>query len=153
MSAIQIVRWSDMYARAFIDLSVEWLEKYVSVEPADLEILHHPHETVLDPGGMIFFAVDGDKPVGTVAMIPYDDGHMELAKLAVTESYKGRGISNMLMRAALEFAEARDVHQVILYTNRKLIPAIHLYKKYGFHEVPLEHNKYQESDMMMVRAV
>ena len=56
MSTVEIIRWDDKYHQDFIDLSVEWLEKYVSVEPADLEILNHPHENVLDDGGEIFFA-------------------------------------------------------------------------------------------------
>ena len=38
---IKIVKWEERYAQDFIDLSVEWLEKYVRVEPADEEILYH----------------------------------------------------------------------------------------------------------------
>lgn len=153
MSEIRIIQWEDRLAQAFIDLSVEWLEKYVSVEPADLEILNHPHEAILDRGGMVFFAMDGEAPVGTVAMIPAANDDMELAKLAVTEAYKGMGISHMLMRAALAYAQEREVRQIILYTNRKLIPAIRLYEKYGFLDVPLKYNKYLESDMMMSKRL
>ncbi len=49
MGEVQIVDWSDKYHQNFIDISVEWLEKYVSVEPEDLKILHNPHKSVLDP--------------------------------------------------------------------------------------------------------
>lgn len=74
---------------------------------------------------MIFFALEGETAVGCVAMIPDKDGGME-------------------------FAESKNTDPVYLYTNRKLIPAIRLYEKFSFREVPLEQNKYLESDMKMV---
>lgn len=146
---IKIIAWDERYAEDFISLSIEWLEKYVSVEPADKEIIYHPYEAVLSNGGMIFFALDGDKAVGTVAMIPAKDGEIELAKLAVTESYKGQGIGGRLIEQALMYAKENKYSRVLLYTNKKLLPAIHLYKKYGFREVQLLNNKYIESDMKM----
>lgn len=149
MEHFRVVRWTDEYHRAFIDLSVEWLEKYVSVEPADLLLLHHPHEQILEPGGAIFFVLAGETPVGTVAMIRVSDTAFELAKLAVTEDYQGRGLADLLMQSALGFARERGAEEVILYTNHKLRPAIGLYRKYGFADVPLRQNKYLESDRKM----
>ena len=146
---IAICKWNDRFAADYIRLSVEWLEKYVRVEPADEAILYHPHEAVLDNGGMIFFALDGDTPIGTVSMIRMPDGCFELAKLAVTEGYKGQGISKLLMDAALDYARTEKCEKVILFTNRKLIPAIGLYRRYGFQEVPMVDNEYEESDMRM----
>lgn len=148
MSEIRIVEWADNYHQAFIDLSVEWLEKYVSVEPADLEILYHPYESILNDGGEIFFALIDDSIAGTVAMIK-SGNIFELAKLAVTEKYKGKKIGNLLMERCITFAKEKGAKRIILYTNHKLIPAICLYKKYGFCEVDIGNNKYIESDMKM----
>lgn len=150
MGEIKIVEWEDQYSQDFILLSVEWLEKYVSVEPGDLEIINHPHEAVLNNGGNIFFAKYRDRVIGTVAMIKYDDDTFELAKLAVTEDFKGMKIGNQLIERCLLFAKEQSAKKIILYTNHKLIPAIRLYNKYGFKEVALEHNKYLESDIKMV---
>ena len=146
---IKICKWKDSYADDFYRLSVEWLEKYVRVEPADLQILKNPHEAVLDNGGMIFFACDGEKPVGTVSVINIGNGVCELAKLAVTETYKGNKIGDLLMKTAVSFATENGMSKVILFTNSKLKPAISLYKKFGFEEVPLVDNEYEESDMKM----
>lgn len=146
---IAIREWEDRYAADYVRLSVEWLEKYVRVEPADEAILYHPHEAVLDNGGMIFFALDGETPIGTVSMIRMADGCFELAKLAVTQGYKGQGVSKLLMDAALKFAREKGCERVILFTNRRLVPAIGLYRRYGFQEVPLVDNEYEESDMRM----
>lgn len=149
MVAIKIIEWEDKYAEQFKRLSLEWLEKYVSVEPADLEIINNPHRSILDNGGMIFFALCDGLIVGTVAMIRQNDGSFELAKLAVTEGYKGLKIGNLLMEKSLEFASQGKAITVFLYTNRKLLPAINLYEKFGFKEVPVAQNKYIEADMKM----
>ena len=146
---INIIEWNDSFAQDFISLSTEWLEKYVRVEPADEEILYHPHKAILDNGGMIFFANSNGINVGTVSMIKLDDSNFELAKLAVTESYKGKHISNMLMDRAISFAKENSADKVILFTNSKLLPAIRLYEKYGFQHVPLIDNEYEEADIKM----
>ena len=146
---IQIIPWKEEYAQDFIDLSVEWLEKYIRVEPADIEILYGPHGSILDDGGMIFFVNHDGVNVGTVAMINMGNDQYELAKLAVTESCKGQHISDLLMAAAIDFAHHNHAKKIILFTNSKLIPAIHLYHKYGFVDVPLVDNEYEESDMKM----
>ena len=148
MNDVKIVMWEDKYHQAFVDLSIEWLEKYVSVEPADLEILHHPYESVLNDGGEIFFAIVADAVVGTVAMIK-SGNVFELAKLAVTEKHKGKKIGNRLMERCIAYAKENGADKIILYTNHKLVPAIYLYKKYGFCEVEIGNNKYIESDMKM----
>lgn len=144
-----IVKWRDEYSDDFINLSIEWLEKYVRVEPADEEILYHPYESVLNDGGMIFFAQIDGVNVGTVSMINMGGGAYELAKLAVTESYKGRHIGDLLMETAVDFAKEKDAEKIILFTHSKLIPAVKLYRKFGFVDVPLIDNEYEESDMKM----
>ena len=146
---IEIREWSPEYAQDYIDLSIEWLEKYVYVEPADVEILNNPEKIVLNKGGMIFFAAHEGVNVGTVTMIPMEEGVFELAKLAVTEDYKGNHISDMLMEAGIGYAREHHADKVILFTNSTLIPAIHLYHKFGFQDVPLIDNEYESSDMKM----
>lgn len=146
---MEIVKWKEEFAGDFISLSIEWLKKYVRVEPADEEILYHPHEAVLDKGGMIFFAREDETNIGTVSMIKMGEGTYELAKLAVTESFKGRHMGDKLMEAAIGFAKENNAEKIILFTNSNLIPAIHLYYKYGFRDIPLTDNEYEESDMKM----
>lgn len=141
---IEIVKWDDRYSMAYISLAVEWLEKYVSVEPGDLEIIKHPHEAVLSPGGMIWFALKDGEPVGTVTMLKSGDGIYELAKLAVTERCRGLKLGAILMETAIDFAKENGAKKVYLFTNHKLRPAIALYHKFGFQDVLLI-----ESDMKM----
>lgn len=149
MPDTKIIRWEDRYHQDFIDLSVEWLEKYVSVEPADLEILFHPYENILEKGGEIFFALLDGQTAGTVAMIPCQDHAFELAKLAVTPQHQGMKLGNRLMEQCISFAKEKGAEKIILYTNHKLLSAIALYRKFGFSDVDLSDNKYLESDMKM----
>lgn len=146
---INIIEWEDRFAQDFISLSEEWLRKYVRIEAADEKLLHHPHETILDLGGMIFFANLDGVNIGTVSMIKMSDSVFELAKLAVTEACKGRHIGDLLMERAISYAKENSVEKIILFTNSSLIPAIRLYNKYGFTEVPLVDNEYEESDIKM----
>ena len=60
--------------------------------------------------------------------------------MAVAPEYQGRKIGQKLINHSIQFAKEKKWDQVILYSNTKLENAIHIYKKYGFHEVQLEKN-------------
>lgn len=149
MAEVVIVPWQDRYHRDFIALSMEWLEQYACLEPADMEILNDPWKTILDGGGEVFFALHGETLVGAAAMIRQSAGTFELAKLGVTARCKGLKIGRRLLERCMEFARAHGAKSVILYTNKKLEAAIALYRKFGFAEIPLEDGKYETSDMKM----
>ncbi|AKW15245.1 GNAT family N-acetyltransferase [Salmonella enterica] len=149
MNKLVIVEWQDEFRQDFISLSLEWLEKYVSVEPVDLEILNDPEGYILSGGGAIFFARYDDKIVGTVSMIPRGQGVYELAKLAVTEKHKGLGIGHHLMERCTEFARENGAVKIILFTTGVLAAAVNLYRQHGYIEVEMKDNKYLEADIRM----
>lgn len=130
-------------------ISLEWLEKYVEVEPRDIETIEHPHEVILDKGGMIWFALADGKVVGTISVLQEESGEWELAKMAVTEEYKGHGISNRLIIEALAYSREKGIQKLVLYTNSVLTPAVHQYHKYGFVDVPNMEETYDTADLKM----
>jgi GNAT superfamily N-acetyltransferase/SAM-dependent methyltransferase len=132
-------------------LNEEWLTKYFEVEPHDKVALSDPEGHILDKGGRIFYAAWDDEIVGTASLIPVEAGTYELAKMAVTESAKGKGIGHALMEHCIDVAKHIGASKLILYSNTKLEPAIHLYQKYGFSEVPLGSSVYKRSDIKMER--
>ena len=146
---ISIITWQDRYAEAFKTLNLEWLTKYVKVEPRDVETMEHPYEVILNRGGMIWFALCEGKAVGTVSLIPEAEDEWELAKMSVTEDFKGKGIGHLLMDAALDFAKAKALPKIIIFTNSVLTSAVHLYHSYGFKEVPVTGAAYETSDLKM----
>ena len=137
---IRIIRFDTAFADAFAQLNYQWIEESYGIEEHDHEQLDHPIESVIEPGGEIFFALEGEQAAGTVAMIRMDTDHFELAKMAVAPEFRGRRIGDDLMRACIDFARSANAKSIILESNTKQAAAIKLYRKYGFVEVPLDPN-------------
>lgn len=150
MQAVVVVEYEKKYQRAFELLNKEWIERYFTIEPADEYLLTQPEATILQPGGAILMALHEDIAIGTVGLRKLKDGTLELIKMAVHEQFRGKGIGELLGKAALEKAAAMGIEKVVLYSNTSLAPALSLYKKLGFVEVPLEpDNEYTRSDIKM----
>ena len=150
---IEIIAFEPSLAKEFKDLNITWLKKYFEVEPADEKVLNDPQNEIINKGGFIFFAKSGNTVAGTVSLLKLKDNVFELAKLAVAESWQGKKIGNLLMEYCIDFAKKLDATKLVLYSNRKLLPALHLYKKFGFIEVPLENSEYKRSDIKMEKVL
>ncbi len=150
MAKVEIVDFADEWAEDFASLNYEWIEKYFAVEQHDREILDDPEKFVTNAGGQIFMAVVSGLAAGTVALIPAGEGRLELTKMAVSPEFRGMGIGNRLMERCIEFAAANGIRCVFLESHRSLGPAIGLYRKYGFVEVPTDPNsEYARADIRM----
>ncbi|CAM4030706.1 GNAT family N-acetyltransferase [Flavobacterium sinopsychrotolerans] len=152
-NSVAIIPFSPTYKEAIKTLNLEWLQKHFRVEPKDEIVLSDPQGQIIDKGGMIFYAKYKDEIVGTVSLIKIDDTTFELSKMAVTHGVQGLGIGKKLMLHCLAVAEAKGMEKLILYSNRKLLSAIHLYEKFGFVEVPLEDGVYERADIKMERII
>ena len=142
MSQVQIVGFDDRFAEDFGRLNYEWIEKSYGVEQHDHDVLDHPRTSVIEPGGEIYFAVENEVAIGTVAMIPLSTDSFELAKMAVAPEARGRGVGDLLMAACIEFAQSCGAKSIILESNTKQEAAIKLYRKFGFVEIPLDPNSH-----------
>ena len=150
---IQIISFQSKYAKDFHDLNIEWLEKYFYVEAYDKKVLTKPKEYIIDTGGFIFFAKIDEQIIGTVALIKQKEG-FELSKMAVSPKFQGKKIGLQLMKHCIQFAKQKKWNEIILYSHRKLVPAIQLYKKNGFIEVQLEkESHYERSDIKMILSL
>lgn len=147
---LEIIGYQPEFAKDFYNLNVQWLEKYFYVEPYDEKVLSNPQEYVLDPGGFIFFAKYNTEIVGVVSIINQKT-FFELSKMAVLPKYQGLKIGLQLMNFCIEFAKNKQWESITLYSHRSLVPAINLYKKMGFKEIPVEENShYERSDIKMI---
>ena len=123
---------------AFRALNEAWIEKLFALEEKDRATLGDPHKYVLAPGGRILMALDQSRAVGCCALLHLDGVTVELGKMAVDESYRGRGIGRLLMAAAVSEARGLHAERIYLETNSALLPAIALYEAFGFTGVPPE---------------
>ena len=149
-----MVTYREELRAAFERLNREWIESYFVLEEADRAIFADPAKAVLAPGGQIFFVVEGDAVLGTCAVLRHDAGEVEIAKMAVASSARGRGLGDMLMEASIDFARKAGASKVSIVSNTVLAPAIRLYRKHGFIEVPLESDgRYQRANIRLERQL
>lgn len=147
---LKILPYQSIFSKAFYELNVEWLETYFYVEEFDKEVLSNPEKYIINPGGHIFFALENKKVLGTVALMPYDKNCFELTKMAVDPKERGRGIGQQMIKYCINFSKKQEINKLILYSNTILENAIHIYRKYGFKEIPKEKNSpYKRGNIKM----
>jgi N-acetylglutamate synthase-like GNAT family acetyltransferase len=113
-------------------------------------VLGDPQNQVIAQGGRVLFALEDGEAVGCCALIRLADGGFELAKMAVADAWKGRGLGRALMAAAVARAKADGAARLYLETNSGLAPALALYRSFGFLEVtPAEPSPYARADVCM----
>jgi len=137
---------------AFRELNEEWIRRYFVIEPKDEAVFADPRGSILDRGGRIFLAFQDGQPVGCCALLRMNSGEFEVAKMAVTESYRGNGIGRRILERAISEARASGARRLYLETNRKMQPAIRLYESLGFRHVPPERlvpSSYARCDVYM----
>lgn len=153
MEAIEIVDYTEDYREAIKNLNYEWLQKYFRVEEGDVISLSNPKQEIIDKGGFIFYAKWKGEIVGTASLLKVSNSVFELGKMAVTEKVRGQQIGTKLLEHCLTVSKQKQISKLILYSNTKLSAAIHLYKKYGFKEVPLESGHYERADIKMEKVL
>ncbi|WPQ61795.1 GNAT family N-acetyltransferase [Chitinophaga sancti] len=126
-----------------------WIEKYFTIEPADIATLQHADKEILSKGGKIIFAAAEDEIVGTVALKHIDAESAEMTKLAVDEKFQGYKIGWRLVKEIMRLAEELGYKKVVLYSNTILVPALNMYEKLGFREIPVEPGRYKRSNVKM----
>ncbi|MGV7107132.1 YfiT family bacillithiol transferase [Flavobacterium sp. U410] len=149
MNTIHIEKYRPDWKFYFEQFNRAWIEKYFVLEDIDKYVLSNPEEAILKDGGKILFAVYEGKVIGTVALKKVDDETMELTKMAVDENYQSIGAGKMLCKSAIDKAKDLNVKRLVLYTQSALKPALGIYKKLGFTEVPVEQGKYKRADIKM----
>jgi putative acetyltransferase len=124
-------------ATAFRTLNEEWITRYFTLEPKDIDTLNNPRK-ILANGGHIYFARLAEQVVGCVALLPLEDGIYELSKMAVSPAVRGRGIGRTLLEYTIAQAQALGAKRLFLGSNSVLANAVHLYESLGFRHIPKE---------------
>jgi putative acetyltransferase len=123
---------------AFRELNEEWIAEYFTLEEHDHIQLRDPENNILRTGGQIVMAVAGEERIGCCALIFVSPGVFEVAKMAVSERYRGQGIGRKLLEYTIAQAKKLGAHKLELASNAKLANAVHLYESLGFRHLPPE---------------
>lgn len=139
---MRIVPYEEKYKAAFVSMNKSWISEMFTLEPEDIRELESI-EPMLARGGNIFFALDEDGGVMACCMVaPRDDGDWEIMKFAAKGRYTGTGAGNACLSACIDYARARGVERLIIVSNRRCVQVLHLYRKNGFVEMPVDREKF-----------
>jgi putative acetyltransferase len=153
-SGTTVVPYREEFRSAFEQLNRDWIESYFVVEQADREVLADPRGKILDAGGQVFFVLERGEVRGTCAVLRHNPDDYEIAKMAVAAAARGRGFGDLLMDAAVAFARDAGARRVIIVSNTVLEPAIKLYLKHGFVQVPLASDgRYRRANIRLERQL
>jgi ribosomal protein S18 acetylase RimI-like enzyme len=98
---------------------------------------------VVDPAGEV---------VGTAAVRRLEPGTGELKRMWLRPACQGKGLGRRLMDACLDEARRLGCRALRLDTQATLAAAVHLYRAYGFTEIP-RYNDNRRADIWMERAL
>ena len=146
---MEFVTFNDSLANEFRQMNLAWVQKYFEVEPADEVVLSDPRKNIIDKDGYIYFGKRGMDITCTFALLKITDSEFELSKMAVKEPFLGLNMGNQMLTFCLRQAKILGIKKLVLYSNRKLGPAIHLYRKFGFSESLLNDSIYKRADIKM----
>jgi GNAT superfamily N-acetyltransferase len=110
-----------LYAREYgLDTT---FEPYVARPLADF---------VLSGSGRLWVAEDGDRMVGSIALVDAEDGVGQLRWFLVVPEARGTGLGRRLLDAALAYARERGLSRIFLWSFADLTAALRLYERAGF---------------------
>jgi len=143
-----------LHKERFGALNREWLERYFRVEDHDSQSFADPEGKVLAKDGAILFAETEGDIIGTGSLLKMEEATYEVAKMAVTEHWQGRGIGERILLALIERAREKKASRLFIVSNTKLETAIRLYRKHGFADsVENRHSHYERGNITLERSL
>ena len=131
------VKTDDEYAAAAV-----LFKEYADSLDIDLSFQHFDRElaglkSMYAPplGGIILCRINSDF-VGSIAIRPQEPGIAEIKRMYVKPLFRGRGTGEILLQRIIRLAKEYGYEKIRLDTLNTMTPAMNLYKKHGFTEVP-----------------
>ena len=158
MSEAVILPFEPRHAAAWAALNLAWLEEGgFAVEAKDRKVIDDPVGSILTPGGRIFMVERDGEALGCCALIAMagpdqKDWGFEVAKMTVTPSARGQGLSRRLLEACEAEARAAGAHRLYLESSSTLTVAGALYRSFGFVDLPPRATPYARADVFMEKV-
>ena len=88
------------------------------------------------PVGRFWVARSGTQPVGSIALMPFEDGVAEMDVMYVAPSHRGSGVARELLDALEDHARRAGIVEVRLRAGDPQPEAMRFYAKSGFTPIP-----------------
>lgn len=124
----------------FIHL-VNLLDKDLSIRDGEDHAFYNQFNKI-DSIKYVIVAYENQIPVGCGAIKEYDSQTMEVKRMYVDESHRGKGIATLILKALEKWAESLGYKKCLLETGIKQPEAIALYKKNGY-SIILNYGQYE----------
>ena len=89
-------------------------------------------EVYLNSKGEFIVLIKYHKIIGFFALLPSKNNQVELKRLYLIASERGKGIGKYLLKLALKMAKESGYCRIHLETTSKFVKAVGLYRQFGF---------------------
>ena len=131
-----------VHTDAEYEAAISLFRQYAAWLNIDLSFQHFEEELVSlkemygPPVGGIILCKKGSAYAGCIAIRKIDAETAELKRMYVRPEFQQLGIGNALLQDALALAKKYHYKKIRLDTLSNMTPAINLYKRNGFYEIP-----------------
>jgi len=154
MSTVKILDYRPSFKEHFTELVKPWLSGVLkgTLETEDEFTVHHPDQAYLLKGGFIFFAMQDEQCLGTVALKRLDENSFEFAKLFVDPKARGLGVATKLIEGCIHRCKDNGAKELWLQTTMSMPQAHQLYYKLGFTDkaAPMQMDVLNRTEKIMV---
>ena len=134
-------------------------KEYALSLPIKLDFQHFDEELNIvnimyaAPNGALYIIYDQDKAIGCAGIRYLEEGICELKRMYIQPAYRKLGYARILMEDLLNQAIILGYHTMRLDTLSEMIPAIRLYKQFGFYEIPSYYYNPNETVVYMEKSL
>jgi RimJ/RimL family protein N-acetyltransferase len=148
---IEIVYPTEKYFSSFHEVLSKVASERVYIEMIEappLEKVSGFQKKLISINGPVYYAIQNNCVVGWCDVFPEDNprqSHRGGLGMGLLPEFRGKGVGSKLLKAVLEHAKKFGLEKVELNVYTTNVPAIALYKKFGFEQEGLL-KKYRKLD-------
>lgn len=137
---MEIITYRDEYKQQVIDLilAIQNEEAGINLSLEEQPDLLNIASAYQSGGGEFWLAVEGDRVIGTLAIMNYGKGNAVLKKFFVRADCRKKGIGRALYGVLLQYAKEKSFHTILLDTPSVARASHKFYERAGFKRISRE---------------
>lgn len=114
---------------------IQSLDRYLSIINGEQDSFYKQFNNLETIQNVVVVYLD-DIAVGCGAFKPYDANTVEIKRMFVDPTYRGKKVGTIMLDQLEAWAKELGYTQMVLETGKTMEPAIRLYEGYGFKLIP-----------------